>query len=289
MIPQTPDELGAHVSVAGGVHTAPGRAREIDAVVLQLFTKQPSRWAEPRLDDDVVRAFHTERERHGIALAGAHDSYLINLSSPDRRLWRMSQRSFQAELARCARLSLDFLVTHPGNAMGGSVEEALDRNALGLTESLRAVEDGPTRVLLELTAGTGTSVGASFENLRAIIDRIPDDLRHRVGVCFDTCHAYSAGYDLVGDYEGVWAAFDRTLGYERLGLIHLNDSRHPLGSRKDRHEGIGQGTLGEEPFRRIVSDERTRRVPKVLETPKGEDGVSADRANLALLRGFREG
>jgi deoxyribonuclease-4 len=289
MIPQTPDELGAHVSVAGGVHTAPGRAREIDAVVLQLFTKQPSRWAEPRLDDDVVRAFHTERERHGIALAGAHDSYLINLSSPDRRLWRMSQRSFQAELARCARLSLDFLVTHPGNAMGGSVEEALDRNALGLTESLRAVEDGPTRVLLELTAGTGTSVGASFENLRAIIDRIPDDLRHRVGVCFDTCHAYSAGYDLVGDYEGVWAAFDRTLGYERLGLIHLNDSRHPLGSRKDRHEGIGQGTLGEEPFRRIVSDERIRRVPKVLETPKGEDGVSADRANLALLRGFREG
>jgi deoxyribonuclease-4 len=289
MIPQTPDELGAHVSVAGGVHTAPGRAREIDAVVLQLFTKQPSRWAEPRLDDDVVRAFHTERERHGIALAGAHDSYLINLSSPDRRLWRMSQRSFQAELARCARLSLDFLVTHPGNAMGGSVEEALDRNALGLTESLRAVEDGPTRVLLELTAGTGTSVGASFENLRAIIDRIPDDLRHRVGVCFDTCHAYSAGYDLVGDYEGVWAAFDRTLGYERLGLIHLNDSRHPLRSRKDRHEGIGQGTLGEEPFRRIVSDERTRRVPKVLETPKGEDGVSADRANLALLRGFREG
>jgi deoxyribonuclease-4 len=289
MIPQTPDELGAHVSVAGGVHTAPGRAREIDAVVLQLFTKQPSRWAEPRLDDDVVRAFHTERERHGIALAGAHDSYLINLSSPDRRLWRMSQRSFQAELARCARLSLDFLVTHPGNAMGGSVEEALDRNALGLTESLRAVEDGPTRVLLELTAGTGTSVGASFENLRAIIDRIPDDLRHRVGVCFDTCHAYSAGYDLVGDYEGVWAAFDRTLGYERLGLIHLNDSRHPLGSRKDRHEGIGQGTLGEEPFRRIVRDERISHVPKILETPKGEDGVSADRANLALLRGFRDG
>jgi deoxyribonuclease-4 len=289
MIPQTPDELGAHVSVAGGVHTAPGRAREIDAVVLQLFTKQPSRWAEPRLDDDVVRALHTERERHGIALAGAHDSYLINLSSPDRRLWRMSQRSFQAELSRCARLSLDFLVTHPGNAMGGSVEEALDRNALGLTESLRAVEDGPTRVLLELTAGTGTSVGASFENLRAIIDRIPDGLSHRVGVCFDTCHAYSAGYDLVGDYEGVWAALDRTLGYERLGLIHLNDSRHPLGSRKDRHEGIGQGTLGEEPFRRIVSDERIRRVPKVLETPKGEDGVSADRANLALLRGFREG
>jgi deoxyribonuclease-4 len=289
MIPHMPDELGAHVSVAGGVHTAPRRAREIDAVVLQLFTKQPSRWAEPRLDDDVVRAFHTERERHGIALAGAHDSYLINLSSPDRRLWRMSQRSFQAELARCARLSLDFLVTHPGNAMGGSVEEALDRNALGLTESLRAVEDGPTRVLLELTAGTGTSVGASFENLRAIIDRVPDDLRHHVGVCVDTCHAYSAGYDLVGDYEGVWAAFDRTLGYERLGLIHLNDSRHPLGSRKDRHEGIGQGTLGEEPFRRIVRDERIRGVPKILETPKGEDGVSGDRANLALLRGLREG
>lgn len=280
------DELGAHVSASGGVRLAPGRAREIDAVVLQLFTKQPSRWAEPNVDDETASAFQREREDHGIVVAGAHDSYLINLSSPDRRLWRMSQRSFQAELERCIKLGLDFLVTHPGNATDKDFEAGLERNARGVTESLEAVE-GSTRVLLELTAGSGTSVGATFENLRTIIEAIPDEQRHRVGVCFDTCHAFSAGYDLVNDYDGVWDAFERVLGMDRLGLIHLNDSKHPYMSKKDRHETLGEGTLGAEPFRRIVLDERLRAVPKILETPKGDDGVAADRANLELLRGFR--
>jgi len=280
------DELGAHVSAGGGVHLAPGRAREIDAVVLQLFTKQPSRWVEPNVDDETAAAFQREREDHGIVVAGAHDSYLINLSSPDRRLWRMSQRSFQAELERCIKLGLDFLVTHPGNATDKDFEAGLERNARGVTESLEAVE-GPTRVLLELTAGSGTTVGATFENLRTIIEAIPDEQRHRVGVCFDTCHAFSAGYDLVNDYDGVWDAFERVLGMDRLGLIHLNDSKHPYMSKKDRHETLGEGTLGAEPFRRIVLDERLRAVPKILETPKGDDGVAADRANLELLRGFR--
>lgn len=280
------DELGAHVSASGGVRLVPGRAREIDAVVLQLFTKQPSRWVEPNVDDETAAAFQREREDHRIVVAGAHDSYLINLSSPDRRLWRMSQRSFQAELERCIKLGLDFLVTHPGNATDKDFEAGLERNARGVTESLEAVE-GPTRVLLELTAGSGTSVGATFENLRTIIEAIPDEQRHRVGVCFDTCHAFSAGYDLVNDYDGVWDAFERVLGMDRLGLIHLNDSKHPYMSKKDRHETLGEGTLGAEPFRRIVLDERLRAVPKILETPKGDDGVAADRANLELLRGFR--
>ena len=283
---RAPDELGAHVSAAGGVQQAPARAREIDAVVLQLFTKQPSRWAEPKVDDETAAAFFEEREAHGIEVAGAHDSYLINLSSPDRRLWRMSLRSFMAEMERCRALRLDFLVTHPGNAMDGSLEQGLERNARGVTEALQGV-DGPTRVLLELTAGTGTSVGATFENLRAIIDQVGEAHRHRVGVCFDTCHAYSAGYDLVTDYDGVWSEFDRVIGLERLGLIHLNDSKHPFGSRKDRHENLGEGTLGEEPFRRVVLDQRLAGVPKVLETPKGDDGVTADRRNLSLLRRLR--
>jgi len=280
------DELGAHVSTAGGVQLAPGRAVEIGAAVLQLFTKQPSRWAEPKIEPGTARAFQEERAAHGISVAGAHDSYLINLSSPDRRLWRMSQRSFQAELGRSAALSLDFLVTHPGNATDGDLETGIERNARGITESLQAVDEGP-RVLLELTAGSGTSIGATFENLAAILERIPAPQRDRVGVCFDTCHAYSAGYDLVGDYDGVWSRFERVLGLDRLGLIHMNDSKHPLGSRKDRHEGIGAGTLGLEPFRRIMLDERLRTVPKVLETPKGDDPVAADRANLELLRGAR--
>jgi len=282
------DELGAHVSAEGGVELAPGRSAEIDAVVLQLFTKQPSRWAEPKIDEETADAFESARAEHGIEVAGAHDSYLINLSSPERRLWRMSQRSFEAELGRCAALGLDFLVTHPGNATDGDMDAGIERNAQGVRESLEAVE-GPTRVLLELTAGSGTSVGGTFENLRAIIDRIPEAQRHRLGVCFDTCHAFSAGYDLVGDYDGVWKRFDEVIGIERLGLIHLNDSKHPLGSHKDRHETIGEGTLGVEPFARIMRDPRLRRVPKVLETPKGDDPVAADRANLDLLRGLRRG
>jgi deoxyribonuclease IV len=280
------DELGAHVSSAGGVQNAPARAAEIDAVVLQLFTKQPSRWAEPRLDEEAIRGFAEERRRHGIVVAGAHDSYLINLSSPDRRLWRMSQRSFQAELVRCAALDLDFLVTHPGNAIDGDTPGGIARNAKAIGESMDAAGSS-TRLLLELTAGSGTSVGGSFEALAALLERIPAPHRDRVGVCLDTCHAYSAGYDLVGDYEGVWSAFARDLGMERLGLIHLNDSKNPRGSHKDRHEHIGKGWLGEEPFRRLMLDDRLRRVPKVLETPKDDDALLADRANLALLRSFR--
>lgn len=280
------DELGAHVSSAGGVHNAPGRAADIEATVLQLFTKQPSRWAEPTLGEGVVAAFKEARAEHGIRVAGSHDSYLINLSSPDKALWRRSQRSFEAELRRCAALDLDFLVTHPGNATDRDMDAGLARNADGITESLRAV-DGGTRVLLELTAGSGSSVGATFENLRAIVDGIPEDLQERVGICVDTCHAYSAGYDLVNAYGRVWDAFDEIIGLERLELLHLNDSKNPFDSRKDRHEGIGAGTLGLEPFRRLVNDERLRHVPKVLETPKGDDPVRADLENLGILREMR--
>ena len=261
-----PDELGAHVSAAGGVDRAPGRARAIGAGVLQLFTKQPSRWAEPKIGPETAAAFAEARTEHRIAVAGAHDSYLINLSSPDRRLWRMSQRSFRAELERCAALELDFLVTHPGNATDGDLAAGIERNALGLTECLEVVE-GPTRVLLELTAGTGTTVGATFENLRAILDGIPEPHRARVGVCVDTCHAYSAGYDLLNGYEEVWEAFDRVVGLDRLGLLHLNDSKHTYDSRRDRHEGIGEGALGVEPLRRIVLDPRVASVPKAARSP----------------------
>lgn len=282
------DELGAHVSAQGGVQNAPARAAAIESASLQLFTKQPSRWAEPTIDHATAEAFKEARETHGIRVAGAHDSYLINLSSPDRALWGRSLSCFQGELRRCTTLGLDFMVTHPGNATDGDLEAGIRRNAEGVTEALDAVGEGPTRILLELTAGSGTSVGGSFENLAAIVEGIPERLRHRVGICLDTCHAYAAGYDLVEDYDGVWAAFDRILGMDLLGLLHLNDSKHPLDSHKDRHETLGEGTLGAGPFRRIMLDERLRDVPKILETPKGDDPVAADLANLNLLRSFRE-
>ncbi|HKJ02986.1 MAG TPA: deoxyribonuclease IV, partial [Longimicrobiales bacterium] len=178
---------------------------------------------------------------------------------------------------------------HPGNATDGDAEAGIRRNAQGIALALEEVGEGPTRILLELTAGSGTSVGGSFENIAAILDLLPAAVRARAGVCVDTCHAYAAGYDLVGDYEGVWEAYDRFLPWDGLGLLHLNDSKHPLGSRKDRHETLGEGTLGPEPFRRIMQDKRLRAVPKILETPKGDDPVAADLANLAFLRAFRQG
>lgn len=281
------DELGAHVSTEGGLATAPARARALDSCCLQLFTKQPNRWAEPELGESEAERFREAREAHGIVVAGAHDSYLINLSSPDRALWNRSLASFEAELRRCTALGLDFLVTHPGNATDGRTEAGIRHNAEGIALALDAVGESPTRVLLELTAGSGTSVGGTFESLAAILEEIPGALRDRVGVCVDTCHAFAAGYDLVGAYEGVWQAFADTLGWSRLGLIHLNDSKHPLGSHKDRHDDIGKGTLGPEPFRRLMLDARLREVPKILETPKGDDPTAADRANLGVLRAFR--
>lgn len=283
------DELGAHVSVAGGVENAPGRARDILSRNLQLFTKQPNRWAEPELKPGQAEAFAAARREDGIRVAGSHDSYLINLASPKPDLWERSLASFTAELRRCGELELDFLVTHPGNATDGDHASGIARNAEGVTRALEAVPDAPTRVLLEITCGSGTTVGGSFEHLAAILEGIPSAVRDRVGICFDTCHAYSAGYDLMGDWDGVWAAFDDLLGLERLGLFHLNDSQHPFASKKDRHEHIGEGSLGEAPFRSVMTDERFTAVPKVLETPKGDDMVTLDRQNLARLRSYRSG
>lgn len=281
------DEVGAHVSAAGGVENAPGRAREIGSTVFQIFTKQPNRWAEGEVSAEQAGLFEQARQKSGTTVSVSHDSYLINLASPTRGLWGRSLHSFKCELQRCAALGLDFLVTHPGNATDGDIESGLVRNADAVGRALEDVS-GSTRVLLEITAGSGTSVGGSFESLATILDQIPSAVRTRVGICFDTCHAYSAGYDLVEDYEGVWARFDDVLGMDRLGLFHLNDSQHPFGSHKDRHQHIGEGTLGDKPFRRIMSDSRFHPIAKVLETPKGDDPVAADRRNLARLRAFRE-
>jgi deoxyribonuclease-4 len=281
------DELGAHVSAAGGLQHAPARAEKIESVVLQLFTKQPSRWAEPEITPETRDAYRAERSRARITTAVVHDSYLINLSSPDPALWERSLRCFEGEVNRAAALGLDFVVTHPGNATDGDLASGIARNAEGVERALSEVRDGPV-VLLELTAGSGTSVGGTFENLAAIIARLSPDVLSRVGVCFDTCHGYAGGYDLVSDYDGVFQRFDDVLGLDRLLLFHMNDSKGDLGSKRDRHEHIGQGMLGEAPFRYIMRDERFTGVPKILETPKDDDPVTADLANLNLLRSFRD-
>lgn len=275
--------LGAHVSIAGGLHRAVERAAEIDATALQLFTGQPQRWAEPELDEEDVRRFREALDASPIQVTAAHDSYLINLASHRDDLLRKSRAAFGAELGRCVRLGLDHVVTHPGNATGGDREAALRQNAEALGEAV-AEHPGATTVLVETTAGSGTALGWRFEELAALVDAVPSAVRDRVGVCLDTAHVFAAGYDLRDDYDAVIEAFDRIVGLGRLGLLHVNDSRAELGSRVDRHAHLGEGTIGERGFANLMRDERLARVPRVLETPKEDDPVASDRRNLDLLR-----
>lgn len=281
------DLLGAHISTQGGVATAPGRARDIGATALQLFTKTPNQWREPAIDTETRTAFREEMERTGLSAVVAHDSYLINLASPDPALSARSVRSFVAELQRCESLGIPGVVSHPGNYIDDR-SHGLARNAANYARALAEVP-GRVMVLLETTAGTGTALGATFEELAELRDRIPEPLRHRVGICADTCHLFAAGYDLVNDYDGVWRRFDQVIGLAHLRCLHLNDSKTPFGSRRDRHELIAEGTLGAEPFRRIMRDPRFRSVMKILETPKGDDLVTRDRRMLRRLRAYARG
>jgi deoxyribonuclease-4 len=192
--------------------------------------------------------------------------------------------AFTAELGRSKRLGIRWVVSHPGNYIDDR-ERGILRNATRYTECLRAVP-GPVGILLENTAGSGTALGSTFEELRALRDAIGQEVRGRVGFCLDTCHLHSAGYDLVNRFHEVWEEWERVVGFKHLRCLHLNDSKTPFGSHRDRHALIGEGSLGREPFRRLMTDPRFRRVPKLLETPKGDDEVTNDRRMLRMLRGF---
>ncbi|UCF20741.1 MAG: deoxyribonuclease IV [Gemmatimonadota bacterium] len=281
-----PTLLGAHVSTAGGIHLAPERGARIDANVIQIFTKQVNRWAEPEIEPDIAAAFREAVRVHGIKVAGSHDSYLINLASPDSKLRSRSQQSFRRELERCRALELDFLVTHPGNATDGNRVAGLRRNAGAISRTLDEV-DGGTAVLLEATAGQGTSLAHRFEELADLLELVGAQHQARLGVCLDTAHLFAAGHDLVDDYDGVMSELERIVGLARIGLFHLNDSKTACGSRVDRHEHIGRGTLGSLPFRRLMHDSRFVDIPKLIETPKGDDPDGADRRNLQRLRRYR--
>jgi deoxyribonuclease-4 len=278
--------IGAHISSAGGTAEAPPRARAIGATAMQIFTKQGQRWAERLCATDECAAFRdavVAAELHALA---AHDSYLINLASPDDVLRVRSLLSFISELKRCESLGLQYLVSHPGNFMDDR-ENGLARNADAIVAGLECVP-GRTMLLLETTAGSGTAIGASFEELARLMALLPRELQSRVGVCVDTAHVFAAGYDLVSDFDGAWARFGDVIGWDRLRFMHLNDSKEPLGSRKDRHELIGEGALGAEPFRRIMSEERFAAIPKVIETPKLGDAEGTDRRMIERLLGYRD-
>ena len=282
--PGTPERLGAHVSVQGGVEKAPLRGNAIGATAIQVFTKTPSQWREPGISRESCTAFQKECERFQLSSIVAHDSYLINLASPDRTLSARSEAAFVAELRRCEAFGIRFLVSHPGNYMDDR-NAGLARNAAAYTRALLAVP-GSVVLLLETTAGCGTALGSRFEELATLRELIGDEVRHRIAFCADTCHLYSAGYDLVGDYDGVWKRWDKILGLRHLHCLHLNDSKTPFASCRDRHELIAEGSLGPAPFRRIMTDPRLAHTIKILETPKGDDGVTADRKMLRRLRRY---
>jgi deoxyribonuclease-4 len=284
---KTHERLGAHVSTQGGVHTAPARGVDIGATAIQVFTKTPNQWREPVLEESTVSAFRQAYEESGLQGVVSHDSYLINLASPDPSLSARSIASFAAELTRCHRLGIPAVVSHPGNYLDDR-EAGLQRNAAAYADALRAAP-GQVMVLLETTAGTGTALGSRFEELAELRARIPSALQHRIGFCADTCHLYSAGYDLVTRYDAVWEEWERLIGLAHLRCIHLNDSKTPFNSHRDRHELIAEGSLGAEPFRRLMRDARFRDVIKVLETPKGDDMVTNDRRMLRRLRAYARG
>ena len=280
----TADLLGAHVSTQGGVHSALARGSAIGATAIQVFTKTPNQWREPALTEESRTAFRRECDRSEIVRIVAHDSYLINLATPDPVLAARSLESFTNELRRCDLLGIPAVVSHPGNFIDDR-DAGIRRNAAAITRCLQAVP-GEVMVLLETTAGSGTSLGATFEELAALREAVDRSVRHRVAFCADTCHLYSAGYDLRSDYDGVWRRWKHAIGFDLLRCLHLNDSKTPFGSRRDRHELIGEGSLGPEPFRRIMRDPRFRKVMKVIETPKGDDAVTFDRRMLRRLRAY---
>lgn len=275
--------LGAHMSIAGGVHNAPLRGKEVDCDVIQIFTKSSRQWAASPFRPDEVRSFHQNRKQTAIGTVVAHDCYLLNLGCPDATLRKKSVRGFIDELERCEALSVVYLIAHPGSHLGVGEKQGIKTVARSLGEIHAACSGFKVRIALEITAGQGTNLGYRFEQIRAIMDCARQN--DRLGVCFDTQHAFAAGYDIrtKEGYERTFGEFDKMIGLDRLAAFHLNDSKRELDSRVDRHEHIGKGYLGVETFRLLLNDRRFWGLPMCLETPKGPD-LKEDRENLTLLR-----
>ena len=284
--------LGAHLSIAGGLPRAVDRAEASGCTALQIFTKSAGQWRARPLPPAEIALFKRRVRQTGIRPVVAHNSYLINLAAADAALRERSIESLCEELDRAEALGLDGLVMHPGSFTSGTESAGLRLIAEGLARILDARPDARTRILLEHTAGQGSNLGHRFEHLAEIIARLNGS--RRIGVCLDTCHLIAAGYDIRSEsgYEDTFRQFGRIVGFSRLKVFHVNDSRKPCGSRVDRHEHIGKGCLGLEPFRRILNDPRFARLPMLLETPKvdtpatrrASDVDPLDKMNLDVLR-----
>ena len=285
--------IGAHMSVAGGLPRAVERGIVHGCAAMQIFAKNANQWKGRLIPREEIREFRAKLKASGIGPVVSHASYLINLATATPALRAQSIEAMGDELDRAEALGLLGVVLHPGCYTRGSEAEGLELIAGALIDLLRARRRGKTMILLEHTAGQGTSLGATFEQLASIIAKMRD--HPRVGVCLDTCHLLASGYDLCSPegYDRTFTQFGRLVGFGRLKAFHLNDSKKPIGSRVDRHEHIGEGCLGLEPFRRIVNDRRFRGLPMLLETPKAEGKATGpieidplDEKNLNALRGL---
>jgi deoxyribonuclease IV len=277
--------LGAHVSIAGGVHEAPARGRQIGCDCIQIFTKSSRQWAAKPYGGDEIEAFKRNQKEQGIQTVIAHDSYLLNLGAPDVKLRERSVAGLVDELERCEALGVPYLVAHPGAHVGSGEEAGIAAIARSIDEAHKACAGFKVKLALEITAGQGSVLGCSFEQMGRIFDAVKENSRLRL--CFDTEHAFAAGYDLRDDagYERTFTELDEHIGLERLAAFHLNDSLKPFHSRVDRHEHIGKGHLGVEAFRRLLNDPRFGGLPMCLETEPGPE--MQDIANdLATLRGL---
>jgi deoxyribonuclease-4 len=279
--------LGAHQSIAGGVAKALERGQEAGCDVVQIFVKSPNRWVSKPLADDDIAAFGEAVSETGIWPVFAHSLYLVNVASPDAALWKKSLDALTDDLERCEQLGLPGLVMHPGSHKGCGENAGIALIVAALDELHARLPGFTAQVWLEVTAGQGDHLGYTFSQLGHMIDGVRES--ERLGICFDTAHAFAAGYELRTreGYEATWTEFADVLGLDRLKAIHLNDSKRELGSRVDRHEQVGQGQLGIEPFRFLLNDVRFRGLPMTLETDKGPD-LAEDKENLALLRSLIE-
>lgn len=278
-------KIGAHVSVAGGTPSAFPRGDELGCESIQIFVKNANRWQGKVIKNDEVTAFRQAHAAAGIPVI-AHASYLINLASPAEELFAKSVAALVDELDRCTRLGVPGVVLHPGAHVGEGTEAGIERVIRGLDAVFADHPDLTARVLLENTAGQGTTLGADLHELHTILQSVGDP--GRLGVCIDTCHAFAAGYDLRSEagYDRLMDDVGSVIGFENLRALHLNDSKFPLSSHRDRHANIGEGEIGLDLFERLLADERLADLPAVLETPEGDDGEGY-RRDLETLRSLR--
>ncbi|MCD6441870.1 MAG: deoxyribonuclease IV [Candidatus Marinimicrobia bacterium] len=263
--------IGCHVSIGGGVQNAPERGKTLGCDTMQIFTANQMQWKGAPISAESRDKYISKISENDIKMVISHDSYLINLGSPEPVKLAMSRKAFIEEIERSTFLKIPHIVFHPGSHMGKGDDAALQTIAESLDYCIEKVPGSDVSLLLEITAGQGTNVGYKFEHLRAIIDRSQHPAR--LGVCFDTCHAFAAGYNIVDEagYNDTFQRFDEIIGLDRLRVFHLNDSKKPLGSRIDRHHRLGEGFMGWEVFYRLVNDERFANLPMILETPGDEE------------------